>query len=439
MEHNDINPKPRSGRKLNYSRIIAVLIFAGLLLLAITWTLKGLFHNLEQGSELPDFYGKTVTEFQKEAEELGLNYEIKSLGDEVVDPETWIVVQQKPFSGLRVKAGAVVTVEVANPKNLREVPKVIGLTVSGARKKLELQGFKVKVLEKVSPETPPGVVFEQKPEAGLKIERWGLVELSVAGVTEGVTVPSVIGMSPEQARAVLEKLGFEVRLEPVEITGTNPVIVKQSIPPGGKGAKGQAIMLMHRQKSVFTMPNFEGLTLEQAREVARKYGIEVEIAPPDAPSSRKVTLQEPVAGNYDKAHSVKLVLEPTSVVPSLQGLSRQQAIDSLLEAGLVVGEEHWSQGEPYGFIIGQEPAGGIEVPPGTPVVIIIADPGSQEVSESEVLQPESSIKEYQTPEPKTVLDDITDEEKHERQDPPLPSEPLEELGEREKSSRSWKN
>lgn len=92
------------------------------------------------------------------------------------------VLDTDPKAGEEVEEGGSVTLFV--PKQLGEVPSVIGLTEADARKALTEAGFRTKVSPLAS-DQPEGTVIQQNPEAGTKL-------------APKTTVTIVISTGPEQ-------------------------------------------------------------------------------------------------------------------------------------------------------------------------------------------------------------------------------------------------
>jgi beta-lactam-binding protein with PASTA domain/predicted Ser/Thr protein kinase len=89
-----------------------------------------------------------------------------------------------------------------SPTGVR-VPDVVGETEDDATDILEDAGFEVEVEREFNPEVRRTEVFEQDPEAGERLERGETVTLAVSRGEQPIEVPGVVGLSEEEARAVL--------------------------------------------------------------------------------------------------------------------------------------------------------------------------------------------------------------------------------------------
>lgn len=91
------------------------------------------------------------------------------------------------------------------------VPDVVGEPEDSAIEQLEDEGFAVETQAVAVEDVEPAVVVEQAPDAGSEAPAGSTVTLSVAGQPEeGVTVPTVIGLSEPEARARIQEVGLEV-------------------------------------------------------------------------------------------------------------------------------------------------------------------------------------------------------------------------------------
>jgi serine/threonine-protein kinase len=129
------------------------------------------------------------------------------------------------------------------------------------------------------------------------------------------------------------------------------------------------------------VPNLVGLTEFQAKQKLDEAGLiqgDKKIRRTDRVPPGQVVDQDPVAGNQiqaGEAVDIWVSAAPRTVeVPSLTGLTLDEAQTSLEEAGLVLGGRTEQNDEvvPEGQIISQDPAAGEEVPKETPVNVVVS-------------------------------------------------------------------
>ncbi|MEU5939019.1 Stk1 family PASTA domain-containing Ser/Thr kinase [Micromonospora sp. NPDC047548] len=108
------------------------------------------------------------------------------------------VIEVNPPSGEKVAEGAEITVTVSLG-NIREVPRVIGLTEDQARKELERAGYRVQVRDgDEMPAAEAGRVTAQSPDPGSNLAkgRTVTIEVSIPEPTQEPTSPTGTPTSP---------------------------------------------------------------------------------------------------------------------------------------------------------------------------------------------------------------------------------------------------
>ncbi|MCR2825593.1 transglycosylase domain-containing protein [Microbacterium sp. zg.Y909] len=110
-----------------------------------------------------------------------------------------------------------------------DLPNVVGMTVEEATSVIEDAGFAVRVNDPVDGAEPAGTITSQDPGAG-RVPGGTTVVLTPSN-GQGVTVPTVAGMTMEKARDALRSAGFtaitmcpavEDEDDPPTVTGTDP-------------------------------------------------------------------------------------------------------------------------------------------------------------------------------------------------------------------------
>jgi beta-lactam-binding protein with PASTA domain len=101
------------------------------------------------------------------------------------------------------------------------VPELVGRRLAEAERELEARGLTVaEVVQIPHPRAPEGEVIAQSPLAGQWLRPGGAVRLGVSAGKPRNRVPEVTGLTAQNAAAMLERAGFEVRrreeLSPLE-------------------------------------------------------------------------------------------------------------------------------------------------------------------------------------------------------------------------------
>ncbi|MEX0667202.1 MAG: PASTA domain-containing protein, partial [Acidimicrobiia bacterium] len=102
------------------------------------------------------------------------------------------------------------TAEQVPETELIEVPNVVNMTEAEAAEVLRAAGFRVELRPEASEEVPEGIVIRTSPSAGTELRQNEPVLVYVSAGTEPVLVPSVIGMSQEEAEAAIVEAGLAV-------------------------------------------------------------------------------------------------------------------------------------------------------------------------------------------------------------------------------------
>lgn len=128
--------------------------------------------------------------------------------------EAGIVIRQEPEFGTKVLAGSQVKLIVSAAVDDINVPNIYNLDSDKAKKALENEGLKNYKVTTVSSETvEEGKVVYSDPKAGSVVSADTLITIYLSSgpttqVIENITVPDVVGLKQEGARAFLEKSGF---------------------------------------------------------------------------------------------------------------------------------------------------------------------------------------------------------------------------------------
>ena len=158
------------------------------------------------------------------------------------------------------------------------VPAVVGSDVATARAALERDGFEVDTVERTASQQS-GQVIGQNPEGGTQADEGSTVVLTVSGGPGSAQVPSVTGLSEDDAREKLEDAGFEVRVrdEPSDNVKKGDAIGTEPGPgtPVDKG--GTVVLLVSSGKEQVDVPNVVGETQADASRQLADAGFSVDV------------------------------------------------------------------------------------------------------------------------------------------------------------------
>ncbi len=224
-----------------------------------------------------------------------------------------------------------------------------------------------------------GIVYNQDPDAGSKVDKGGTVTIFVSTGPPKVNVPSVKGKPWSQAQQELTDAGFKPE-EHFVPGGKTKGIVAATDPPGGTAApKGSTVRVnVYSGPALADVPNVVGDTLSVATSTLHAKGLNYNLTyvDNDAPQGQ-VVHQNPAPGSsVTKGTTVNLDVSngpPQVSVPPVVGESVQQAEVELQSAGFVVNQQPVSVSDSSqdGIVQSQSPDGGTSATKGSTVTITV--------------------------------------------------------------------
>jgi len=208
-----------------------------------------------------------------------------------------------------------------------------------------------------------------------------LIYLAVAGLTatDKSEVPRVVGRPLIQARAVLERAGFEVEETRVESEAPFDQVIDQDPDPGEEAEDGSTVLLeVSGGPGTVRVPSVQGYATALAIRQLEKRGLEatVERRPSESIDSGHAIRTVPGAGEeVEKGERVTLFISsgPERVtVPDVTGLSRDSAEAELTDAGFTPLVQEQESQEPEDEVISQDPAAGVDLERGATVTITVS-------------------------------------------------------------------
>ncbi len=262
------------------------------------------------------------------------------------------------------------------------IPFVIGLSEADATAALEEEGFEVLVEAVANDAVDAGTVFEQRPDAGLPRPRNTPVTITVSKEAEQVTVPTVKGLTADQASAQLTALklvpSIDQRDDPSVAAGT----VIDSTPVAGVvlNAGDGVTLIVARSPDTLIVPPVDSLDQVTATNNLRNAGF-LQIVPQSEGSDTvelgKVIRTEPAGGQVVALGSpVKIIIStgPDQIaVPNVRGLTEADAFARITFVKLVpnASPSGTCAEADNGKVINQTPPFGQQVAPGAGVTITV--------------------------------------------------------------------
>jgi serine/threonine-protein kinase len=170
---------------------------------------------------VPNVTGKTLPKARSLLHGAGLQVgDVRREYDERADEG--LVIRQSVEGDAQAPIGSDIDLVISRGPTPVPVPKVVGLEQSAATAALEAAGFVVNVDEEFSDKIERGVVISQTPARGTELQPGSDATIVVSKGPPEFAMPSVVGMSRDDAVAKLRSL---------------ELLVDVSIVPGHPGAR----------------------------------------------------------------------------------------------------------------------------------------------------------------------------------------------------------
>jgi beta-lactam-binding protein with PASTA domain len=198
------------------------------------------------------------------------------------------------------------------------VPSVIGLRISEAGRMIRDAGLRAETRLVVS-SRPAGTVVAQKPDAGDRLDRGGVVDLRVARENDSppapatIRVPDLIGSTASGARSRLRALGLRSWTSEIASDEPEGTVVGQAPSAGAELRKGATVTLrVSTGPALIAVPDVTGVDEQSARQKLESTGFEVTVVDePTADPTRAGTVvsQDPAGGaEAEKGSSVTITV-----------------------------------------------------------------------------------------------------------------------------------
>jgi len=303
-----------------------------------------------------------------------------------------LVLQQSPAAGTRVSPGTPVDLWVASTPRPVIVPQLIGQLRADALDLLRNARLLSGRTSERESKQATGTVVEQRPAAGTEVQPGTAVDIALA-IPVRVTstaVPDLVGQRHENAEALLARQTLRIgAVMSRESSASAGVIVDQRPAAGQQVAPGSPVdiwIATPLPPVKVTVPDLLGRTQNVA--TAAIQDLELLVGPVSERESAEprgtVVAQDPPAGTVVDAGArismwlaVPVVPGPTPqtliTVPRLIDYPLEQAFVVLRGAGLQPGAvAQPPSSSRAGIVTFQFPAAGAQVPPGTPIDLVVA-------------------------------------------------------------------
>ena len=263
--------------------LAAVVLVGGLSAFAVLYKLiiSNYFGRYEK-IIVPDMVGMSYTDARASLNEedynITVSYEYSSSipAGEVISQYPSAGAERKIFSGGPLPTLSMV---VSRGKELIELGDLVGKRARDAVLELKNSSLSVITVDEFSVSVPEGNVISTKPSAGEMLEAGGFVVLHISVGEEKImlSVPDLYGLSEAEAIEKIIASGFAVGNIDYESSSQRAgVVMAQEIQARTKLEKGSEISFSVSAGQTFagkTVPSLHGLTLDEARQKLADVGL----------------------------------------------------------------------------------------------------------------------------------------------------------------------
>lgn len=231
---------------------------------------------------LPDTVGKSFSVAEESLPEKYYNVNVSYEYSKSV-PQGCVISQSPSAGAVRKiysnKEACTVSLTLSRGKQLTPMPDFSGTRARDAELELRNAGFDVVRVDEYSDTDAVGDVIYTSPSAGESIEAGGLAILyvSLGQRVTNVRVPNVCALSESEATNKLLSVGLSVgRISYQSSQKPAGTVLSQSPSAGGRVKKGTSVSLVISAGESYadkTVPSLYGLTLNEARQRLSEYGL----------------------------------------------------------------------------------------------------------------------------------------------------------------------
>ena len=225
---------------------IAIIILSLVLLFVVVFLITkiAIDGGIKSKVDMPNLVGKTQTEAEQIADDLGLKLEVLNVASS--DVEVGKVVSQDPeFTESKIEKGTTIKINVSKGPEETEMVKLEGMKIEDARNTAEELGIKLDEKTENSDTVEAGIIMKQDTAVGTLVKSGDTVVVHISAGVEKVKVPTVLGMDEGTAVATLKNAGLnpKVTYESNE-EKENGKVISQSIEENTEIAKNSEINIV---------------------------------------------------------------------------------------------------------------------------------------------------------------------------------------------------
>ncbi len=322
--------------------------------------------------------------------------------------EAGYIIEQEPMGGTSMKENQTVKLTVSTGINKAPVPDVTSMTREQATEALEKEGFEFEFVTEFSDQVDSGLVIRTNPPANQETNKGQKIRVyvSAGAVSMPVSVPSVVGMTKEEAIQTLTGLNLRNLVTELESYEPQGEVLFQSHNAGDKVNSGTLIEIQvssgtppesdlvvnipltgDLDNKTFTFNVF--LDGEQINTMQINPTTTTALDVPISSSGQK-TLIIQVDGQTFAQYSLDFQnstieqtgktnmqlleeqAETTVTLPNLIGMTKAEADAALKKLGLIASFEAVDSDKPKDEVVGQLPSANTKVDVGSTIAVRIS-------------------------------------------------------------------
>jgi eukaryotic-like serine/threonine-protein kinase len=224
-----------------------------------------------------------------------------------------------------------------------------------------------------------GVVFEQSPDGGVRVDKGGVVDIRVSTGPPRVEVPDVVGESREEAVAALTEAKLKFKIRDVFSKEEENTVIAQFPLPGRMVIQGTSVQVnISKGVQPLTVPNVVGQQYDSAAGQLQGQGFAVARRDVDSSQPKDTVIDQQPKGGGSLARGGTVILYVSkgpkeSTIPDVTSQDEASATAALEQSGFAVDvqEQDTTDENQDGIVLSQDPPGGTRAKPGTTVTIVV--------------------------------------------------------------------
>jgi serine/threonine-protein kinase len=259
------------------------------------------------------------------------------------------------------------------------VPFVVGQREDLAVQNILEQGLEPNVHREPHESAKLGDVFDQSPDGGVRIDKGGVVDITVSTGPPKVEVPNVKGRSRDDAIAAIVAAKLKHKVREVFNTADPGTVIAQA-PAGGELVNEGSTVQINVSKGLepLTVPNVIGQQYDNAAGQLQGRGFAVARRDVDSSQPKDTVIDQQPKGGSELARGGTVTLYVSkgpkeTTIPDVTSQDEAAATEALQQSGFTVDVVDQDTFDPNqdGIVLSQDPPGGTKARPGSTVTIIV--------------------------------------------------------------------